>query len=43
MTAKSSANPSSKKLLGRGWEAFTLTTYNHCPNCGWAVDIEYTD
>ena len=32
-----------RKLLGRGWEAFTLTTYNHCPNCGWAVDIEYTD
>ena len=32
-----------RQLLGRGWEALTLTTYNHCPNCGWAVDIEYTD
>ena len=32
-----------RQLLGRGWEAFTLTTYNHCPSCGWAVDIEYTD
>ena len=32
-----------RQLLGRGWEALTLTTYNHCPNCGWTVDITYTD
>lgn len=32
-----------KRLMGRGWEALTLTPYRHCPNCGWAVDIEYTD
>ena len=32
-----------RQLLGRGWEALTLTTFNHCPNCGWAVDIDYTD
>ena len=31
-----------RNLIGRGWEGLTMTPYNHCPNCGWKTEIEWT-